>query len=840
MPDTWTLKMAWRDSRGSRRRLLLYLSSMVLGVAALVAINGFGANLARTIDRQARTLLGADLLLERSRPFGEEAEALVDSIGGRQARRVSFASMAYFPASGGTRLSTVRAVEGDYPFYGAVVTEPEAAAQTYRQRGEALVDGTLLAQFGAAVGDSVRIGRRTYRVAGRLVETPRESSAIALISPRVYVPRAALDTSLLGFGSRASYEVYFQFDEERDVEALLDAIRPQLREHEIRSTTVAEATADWQDGLGSLARFLSLVGFVALLLGSLGVASAVHVYVRQRMETVAVLRCLGARAGRTFGIYLVQAAALGLVGAVLGCVLGLAVQTLVPHVLADFLPVEVVFFVSWPALAIGLGVGVGVALLFALWPLMAVRRVSPLMALRAGYDGASGGRDAWQWAVGALAAVGIVASAVAQAPTPLFGLAYAAGLAAVLGLLALVARALMAAARHVAAPGWPYAWRQGLANLHRPHNQTTTLMLALGLGAFLVVTLLLVQETLLRQFELEGAGTRPNVVLFDVQPDQLEGVTEHVRATGSPVLGRVPIVAMRLEAVKGRSIDSLRADTTADLTWAHRRQYRSTYRDTLSETEEITAGTFARAPYDGSGAVPVSLEEGIAEELDVGVGDRLTFDVQGVPVEAEVASLRAVDWARVQANFFIVFPPGVLEEAPQTYVVLTRADTEAASARLQQAVVARYPTVSAIDISLVLSVLEALFGRISFVIRFMALFSIATGFIVLAGAVVAGRYQRAEEVVLLKTLGAARGQVLRIMGVEYVLLGALAAAAALVLAVAGAWALAAFVFEAPLALAPGAMALVLAAVPLLTLAIGLLSSRGLYAKPPLEVLRAGG
>lgn len=830
--------MAWRDSRGSRRRLLLYLSSMVLGVAALVAINGFGDNLARTIDQEAQSLLGADLVLESDQPFSDRAEAVIDSLGGEQSRRVSFASMAYFPESGGTRLSTIRATQAGYPYYGAVETEPAGAAQTYLEGREALVDGTLLQQFGVSVGDSVRVGERSYRIAGRLVKTPRESSAITLVSPRVYIPLAELDTALVGFGSRVDYEVFFHFPEGRDVEAVEDELRPFLRAQQIRATTVEEAAERWEEGLTRLARFLSLVGFVALLLGSLGVASAVHVYVRQRLQTVAVLRCLGARAGATFRIYLLQAAALGLVGAVLGALLGLAVQQLVPLVLADFLPVEVEFFVSWPAVGLGFGIGVGVALLFALLPLLAVREVSPLMALRATYEPEARGRSVWQWAVGGLAALGVVGFAVVQAPTPLFGLGYAVGLFVVLGLLVLVAYGLRRAARALASPQWPYTWRQGLANLYRPQNQTTTLMLALGLGAFLVVALLLVQETLLRQFEVDGTTGRPNVVLFDVQPDQLDGLTTLIEDEGFPVLDRVPLVSMRLEAVKGRLVDSLRADSTVDLTWAHRRQYRSTYRDVLSDTEEVVAGTFDGQPYDGTGPVPVSVEEEIASELGVGLGDHLTFDVEGVPVETRVASLRAVDWQRVQTNFFVVFPTGALEEAPQMHVVLSRATSEAASAQLQQAVVTQYPNVSAIDLSLVLNVLDALFGRIAFVIRFMALFSIGTGFVVLAGAVVAGRYQRAAEVVLLKTLGAARRQVMRIMGVEYVLLGTLAALAALVLAVGAGWALAAFVFDAPLALAPVAMGAVLVAVPALTLAIGLLSSRGLYAKPPMDVLRA--
>ena len=359
MFDPWTFKMAWRDSRGSRRRFALFLSSMVLGVAALVAIGAFGDNLQRAVDEEAKTLLGADLSFEARQPFSPETEALIDSLGGRQSRRVTFPSMAFFPKTGDTRLATVRGIEGDYPFYGTVETAPPEAARTYLEGANALVDGTLMRQFGVAVGDSVEIGRRAYRVAGELVKTPRESAAIMLFSPRIYLPRAELDTTLLAVGSRAEYEVYFQFEDGRDVEALAESLEPTLQARQVGFDTVDEVKENWNEGLANLYRFLGLIGFVALLLGGLGVASAIHVYVKGRVETVAVLRCMGAKVGRTFAVYLIQAAALGLLGGILGCLLGLGVQTLLPILLADFLPVDVDFAVSWSALALGLGIGLG-------------------------------------------------------------------------------------------------------------------------------------------------------------------------------------------------------------------------------------------------------------------------------------------------------------------------------------------------------------------------------------------------------------------------------------------------------------------------------------------------
>jgi putative ABC transport system permease protein len=295
---------------------------------------------------------------------------------------------------------------------------------------------------------------------------------------------------------------------------------------------------------------------------------------------------------------------------------------------------------------------------------------------------------------------------------------------------------------------------------------------------------------------------------------------------------------MQLKSVEGRSIEDIKE--AGEDEWAHTHDFRATYRDDLIDSETITAGQFVREKrtYGPDDAVPISVETDIAGDLGVALGDTLTFDVQGVPVTARVASLRKVDWKRVQTNFFTVFPPGALAEAPTTYVVLSRAPGEQASAQLQQAVSEQVPNVLAIDLSLVLEVFDRLFGQLAQVMRFMALFSVLTGLVVLAGAVSASRYRRAEESVLLKTLGGRRRQVFQIMLAEHLLLGLLAALAGGVLAVAASWALARFVFEAPLTWAPGALGIVVVAVPALTAGVGLLGSRNLYARPPMEVLRA--
>ncbi|GMQ82460.1 MAG: ABC transporter permease [Rhodothermia bacterium] len=836
----WYLKFAWRDSRGSRRRMLLYMSSMVLGVAALVSINSFGDNLRNAIDREAETLLGADLSFESSRPFPEEIESVIDSLGGLQSRRISFSSMTYFKRTDDVRLSTVRAQEQGFPYYGAIETDPPEAATTFLTGKNALVDGTLMSQFDAAVGDSIRIGTISYRIAGKLIQTPRETAAIMLFSPRVYIPLAHLDESLLQAGSRADYEVYFRFPEGRDADAIVENLLPRLREAQVRTDTVEEEKEGWDRSLTNLYRFLSLVGFMSLLLGSLGVASSVHVYVRQRIRTVAILRCFGSRTWSTFSVYLIQAIGMGLIGAVFGSLLGLAIQASLPLVLGDFLPVSVDFSLSWSAVWLGSGIGLGVTVLFALLPLLVVKDVSPLLALRADLEADIRGQKSRLWWLVTIA-IGLSVSvfAIIQSPTLKIGLGYSLSLLVVFGALAVVAKTMIRLLKNHTPTKLSYVTRQGIANLFRPHNQTLIMTLALGMGTFLIATILLSQNSLLKQMSLVAEGDRPNLVFFDIQSNQADGVEEELERKNLPVLARVPIVSMRISGINGTTISSMRADTTRKLSWAYRREYRSSYREGLTDSEVLIAGVMEpRVNPDTVDLIPVSIEEGIAGMLDVSLGDTVSFDIQGIEMDTRISSIRTVDWHRIQTNFYFIFPVGVLEEAPQFNVVLTRTETESESAAVQSAIVRRYANVSAIDISLVMNVFDAIFSRIAFIVRFMSLFTIITGLIVLSGAVLISRFQRIEESVLLKTIGASRSQVLRIMFVEYIALGTLAAAAGIILALGGGWALSTFVFEIDFVVPTLQLIGLVVFEVLMTLTIGLLNSRGVYAKKPLEVLRA--
>lgn len=835
------LKMAWRDTRASRRRLLLFSLAIVLGVAALVAVGSLRDNLRTAVEDQTKALLGADLVINSRAALTPEAQQFIDGLGGERSDEITFNSMLVVPGdSGGTRLVQVRALRGGFPFYGSFDTAPAGARAALAQPMTALVEESLYVQYALEPGATVRLGTADFRVAGGLLRVPGESAAVATLAPRVFIPFESVEsTGLLRQGSLARYRVYLKFPPGTDVEKLVRELRDRFRELRLGFDTVEERKRELGNSLRNVNAFLMLVGFASLFLGAIGVASAVHAHVRQKVPTVAVLRCLGASAWTSFAIYLVQGVGLGLVGATGGAIAGVALQLVLPSLLKDFLPFAFEFGVSWGAVARGIGAGVVISLMFALLPLLEVRRVSPLLTLRSAFAANGRSRD-WLRVAVLVAIVGMIFGfAIWQTGRWQWGVGFAGALLVGFAVLAGLAKLIAWSAKHLNLRRLPFAWRQGVANLHRPNNRTVLLLVSLGMGTFLMLTLYLSRDTLLSQLRIVGGDHRPNLLLFDIQDDQVDAITKLAAAQGAPVQQAAAIVTMRINSLKGRPVaEVLRDNTTRVPAWTLRREYRSTYRGATTDTERVVQGTFVGQAPAGADKVPISIEEGLARDMGVALGDEIEFDVQGVPIQTVIGSIRQVDWRRMSPNFFVVFPEGVLEGAPKFHVMALRAGDAQVSARLQQAVVREHPNVSAIDLALIMQTIDSVYSKASFVVEFLALFTVVTGVIVLAGAVLIGRHQRVRESVLLRTLGATKRQVNRIMVAEYLALGTLGSAVGAVLAVGANWGLARFVFQMNwVTPAPGVLLAGWAAVSAVTVATGLLASRGICDHPPLEVLR---
>jgi putative ABC transport system permease protein len=820
---------------------LLATLCVVLGVASIVTAFSFRDNLNSSVRTQSKTLLGADLSIESREPFAPDDETLIASIAGEQSRQISFSSMVYFPETGASRLVQVRGIKGGFPYYGALETEPVSAAREFHGGPNALVDENVMLQLGARPGDRLKIGEQEFRIAGRLRKIPGETLAFSLISPRVYVPLEYLDqTELLQRGSIVRYRVFFKLPAELDADQLVNTLSARLHSLRLQADTVSRRTAGIAASMENLSRYLRLAVFIAVLLSGVGIASGVHVYVKGKTAVVAVLRCVGAKPRDTVMIYLLQTFMLALAGAVVGATAGSALQFLLPFALKDFLPVNTVISVAPSGIGAGMAVGLGTTLLFSLIPLLPLRNVSPLLALRVSYETAQPRRDLMAWLLYGVIVLAVTAFAVSTTASWSFGLWFTAGVALAFGLLIAIAKSLTVLLKKMFPNYLPFPWRQGLANLHRPNNQTTAIMLAVGLATFLLVTLYNVRHQLVQQVAERGGGTgEPNLVLFDVQPNQRQELTELLSSMNIALQDQVPVVTMRLSAVKGRRVEELRADTAARIPgWALRREYRSTYRGDLAATEKLVEGNWHVKVKGEAESIPVSLEKGIAETLRVDVGDALEFEIQGVPLRTEVASLREVDWQRVRPNFFVVFPEGVLEEAPQFYVVAARAENPQDTATLQRAVVERYGNISVIDLTLILNTVNAILGRVSHAVRFVAAFTILTGFAVLAAAILSSRGQRIKESILLRTLGAPRAQILTGVIAEYIFAGAVAAVAGTALALAASWGLSLYFFHTVARVSGDSLMAIPLIVTLVTVGAGALGCVGLFRRSALDALRA--
>ncbi len=883
LPDLFSMKTAWRDARSQLGSLLLYCGGIVAGVAALVAILSFRSDVLLTVNDQAKELLGADLEISQNEPYNSRLQSVIDSIGGEQARSIEFSSMVLFrvsgdrpgtgpsadheaadrPASGteATRLSQIRAIEGGFPFYGEIKTLPPGAALEYQAAGTALVDRPVMNQFGLQVGDSIRVGSEWLQISGIILEVPGESAAFSLIGPRVIVPRNVIEgTNLLDRGSRVQYKTWFRFggdggndlvdgtrthpSDEVHMQELASVIRDAVLDRRISVTTVASRKEDFAQVIDLLAKFLGMVGFIALMLGALGVASAVYVYIKRKSTTVATLRCLGASSKQTLYIFGLQIAGLGLAGSFAGSLGGLLVQRFLPLFFSDFLPFDLIQQISIPALLLGFLTGVIVSFALAVLPLLSITNIPPLLTIRA-TDFSPLAHVPKRIKVSAGLAIILLLMVILTVLLESFFAAslFVAGILASLLILLGTSMLFVRLARMLRLKSFSYIWRQGIANMFRPNNQTAVLVTTLGMGMLLIGSMYLSQEMILQRIEFQTGGNQPNLIFYDIQHDQTDDVQEIAERNGAKVLENVPIVSMRLTHLNNQPVREIRRDTARTAgTWALTREYRITYREELNDAETIREGEWVgRSEEIGSDViVPVSLEYRLAEDLDVGLDDRLTFDVQGVPVETRVASIRDVDFQRPEPNFFVLFPAGVLEPAPQFYAMSLRVPDKESIVRLQQEMVRAHPNISAIDVGLVLESVQAFLDKVAIAVQFMALFSILTGLIVLASAIAISRFQRIRESVLLRTIGASRRQISGIQFVEYLWLGTLACLTGTLLAIVAGWLLAWFFFD--LVFVPDMLALVIASFVVigLTIAVGFLNFLGVLRSKPLEILRAEG
>lgn len=836
------LRIAWKEIHRRISEHLIYVVVIALGVASLVATSSFTDSLSAAIEEQTKTLLGADFVVKSRQELPlellEEYNQQVDDFSDQ----ASFNSMVQFTKSKGTRLVQVRSITGPSPFYGAFETDPPGARDKLlqwdpelSQHPPAIVDLTLLQQFDASVGDEIKLGAQQFEVIAILQRVAGEIAAISAVGPRIYIPQKAVGgTGLLKVGSLARRKRFYKVTDNQRRSEIISELKQRLEDSAARVETVEDRKEDIQDLLSNLKVFLGISGITALLLGLAGVASASFVQARRKRSNAAALLCLGATRRDVSLIYGLQSVLLAGTGAVLGAAAGWLILQLFPIVLLEFLPLDISVSISmslWAVLA-GALVGLAGGVLFSFEALRTLTLTSPMSALRTSLL-----EEIPKVSRLTLAAITFFLLLAGKYATGSFLKAgiFFCSFAVLLLCVLIAAKAILVLLRKLIPTFSTGVVRQGINNIFRPNNQSLIMILCIALLTFIVSLTMLLQRSLLDEVALKDTRTQPNTILFDIQSDQVEEAKDLLNRLGHPVMEESAIVSMRLRSINQVPYSKLLEDEDIPK-WTLRREYRSTFRDHLTETEEIVAGSLRERVENTDGPIPVSLEEGIAEKLKVTLGDTLVFDVQGVELETTIASLREVDWKQVRPNFFVVFPLGVLEQAPQIHVLATRTKGAEDSAQLQRETVKLLPNVSVIDITLVLDTLTTVIDKISFVLVFLGFFIVSMGSIVLGGALATGRYNRLRELVIYRLLGASYQQMRTLALCEFLALGLVGAVIGICLSIAAAALLTTYVLKVSLhGLLPG-LAIPAAISMILVLALGAATTGQFKKLAPRQIL----
>jgi len=785
--------IAWRDLKSAPGKFAFVVLSVAVGVAALVGVRGFSESFRTTLMTEARSLMAGDLSARIFHvPSADELKKLAvvqQGIAGSQLTWVTeTVSMASVPPDPVPLLVSLKAVDpAVYPFYGEAKLDPQMSLQQALAGDSAVVADEFLIRLKAHVGDTLRLGGRNFKIAAVLSQEPDRISAGAGMGPRVLISNAALErTGLVAPGSRASHRLLMKLPAQADDPAVRKKVEAVLPDAQVMD--FKEGNPALSQGLDNATAILSLICLVAMVLGAIGVAMAMHAHLEQRMDMLAILKAVGARSSDLLRIFLLQTMALGLMGVLIGVAGGALVMEALPAVFGKLLPVHTMLRFPWRAVAAGFGTGLLTTLLFCLPPLLDVRAVRPILVLRRlveqGPTTVRGWFARW-WArrlqVGIALVVILALGAIAWALSDSvkvggwFALLFSIALIVLLLLAAVALRTLRFVLNRVRLH-LPSSLRHGLANLYRPGNQSAAVLASLGTGVMLILAVYLMQSSLLREIRETASPKLPNVFLVDITPDEVDGVRsffQHQAGVTRPV-DLLPVVQGRFVLLNGKTLDQMQEQhfprrwlESAELSWA----------DAPPEGDKVTHGQW----WKGSDAAEMAIGQGTADRLHLGIGSSVQLEVGGRTRNLKVAALYKPDGQHIGSRVSFMLPSGQLKGEQATWYGGAHIDAKKVP-EMERALFAAYPTISVINIADVLSRIESVVDQITFVVRFLAGFSILAGLMILASSIASARFRRMREAVVLKTLGATRMRIVRTFSVEFSVLGLLAGSVGVVFA----------------------------------------------------------
>ena len=837
------LRLAWRDIRPSLHKFIFMVTAIALGVGSLTGIKGFSEALDRAMSRSARDLIAADLAVRMNFNPNREEHGIFESLikrGCEMTRVTETLSMASSAKSSRPLLSNLKAVDPRlYPFYGNVELEPALPLNKVLTDDAAAVSQDFLIRTNSAIGDLMQIGAEHFRIVAILRSEPDRLASGVDLGPRIMITRNALTKSgLIQFGSRLTESFLFRLPSQGlSLEQAQRILKEGMRRH-VHIADYRNPNPSVSRGLDRMAKFLSLIGLLALLVGGLGVATTIYTYLQQRLDSIAILKCLGGRSRQILRIYLLQGLLLGTVGSLLGVGLGYLVQLLFPPLLKGLLELPTHLEPAPGAALQGFAIGMVATLLFLLPPLLAIRKVRPARVFlrempETQYSTIQRLRHDLMPLVSSLLLLlgtGLLASWLAESWRGGFG--FIAGLAGAILILAAGAKLLLFVLKRLPRPS-SLAFRHGLKNLNRPGSHVASVLVALGIGVAFILTVYLIQTSLLSQIVKSAPANFPNMFMLGITERDKDPLWAFLKTQPGIADAGVPIPAVPayLQRIDGKTAEGMNLDP-------HDRRYFQmefvlTWTEALPPDTKILEGQWWHAPFN---APMISVGEYAARSLKIHVGSILEFNSSGHAVRGKVVNIRDVEFARPGSNNQFIFSPGTLDGLPASYVGALRM-APSAVARFQGALFAKFPSITSIDVGQVLVRVQQLLDRISNVIRFIAFFAILTGIIILASSVVVTRYQRIREAVLLKTLGATRAQVARIQAAEFLIVGLAAGLIGCLLAAAAANYLLGKLLDTEfnfqwLPLLVGTLA-----TAGLAIATGWIAGRGVLNHKPLEILR---
>src|SRR5580704_11238063 len=776
-------KIAWRETRASSGRFLFVILAVAAGVGSLTGVRGFSRAFHTMLQRDARTFMAADLTVRTFQlPSGPQTDEM-NSLAKRGITRTQVTetlTMASPPNSSAPLLISVKAVDpAVYPFYGSVKFNPPMDLRTALQSDTVAVSDGVLLRLGAHLGDTIRIGGQPFRISAEVTKEPDRMTGSLNVGPRVMISRAGLErTGLLIAGSRAAERFLFKVPPLIPINTVRADLKKVFRDGLIAD--YSEAHPLIEQGLRQSTTFLSLVSLIALVIGALGVATAIQAHLQQKMDSIAVMKCLGAKSAQVLRIYVLQTAGLGLVGSLVGIALGSLVQMAFPLFLARYFQIGVAPHFDIVSALQGLAVGMLIVLLFTVPPLLSIRDIRPALIYRREMAAPPAGLKVW-WkraaasvssAVVILAFVGLIASWLSDsAPTGLwFAVAMAAGLAS-LGLVAWVLlRGLRWVSRHLPRSAGPVV-RQGIANLYRPGNHAGAAVMALGVGVMFTVTVWIVQRGLLKDIVRTAPPGMPNVYLLDVTAATRDAVYKLISGLpgveGSPEM--IGAVSAQIQSIDGVPFERENQKGVA-------RRYSRTVTVSPAAVKppftEVVAGKWWSAD-DRPAVAGLSVAEGTAKFLNLHVGSTIVWTTPQKTFTSRVAAIHRSEAVRLTARIEFFLTPEALAGLPAIYYGGIRASAKSVPA-IQKAVYDRFPTITVVNMADVLDTIQSVVDQISLVVRFISAFSILAGAIILASSVAGTRFRRIREVVILKTLGATRRRIAQIFSIEFFVIGTVA------------------------------------------------------------------